>query len=584
MTDYSSLVMSVILTEDEAETSVGTRSTDGHNVFTDSSETPPTSTCAPVTSAGRVPVLVSSTSDSSFQPTYFVPKQFYILKEKGESKGNWIFSCQRCVNKNISASYKSRQNLRAHIKSRLIGALKSFDEICNKNDKRKQKWSSSDASSADPNAGSETLPSNPINVQLKASRISSGLNRSKLSQKDFDLAVSQYIAESVLPFHHVESAGFKNFMKVMAPDLKVKSRKVYSAKADHLFESHKKKLTEDLMFAHRVCLTIDHWSAFRRGFIGITAHWYTDNLVRKNACIALRRIEGRCTFNVLGKLIESVLAEYNIARKVTHCVTDSGSNFIKAFAEFGSENEEEIICNITDTGTSDELTAETIQDIFDDNVQTGEDEYSLPSHFRCATHRLSLIATKDASAAMSDTRYKSIYRSLTGKLSAIWNKQSSSVLCSDKISAALGKLFVIPNMTRWNSTFDGMTRVHEFLQRQKQAMSNLFISLDIRPINAAEQKFLEEFLTVMRPIAIALDILQGTECVSAGFLLPTLTNVQEEWKCALNANLIYCTNLVDHMKKGLSKSLKRSLYHPTSRLQQHSTHNFDLIGFQTLKE
>ena len=76
MTDYSSLVMSTILTEDEAETSVGTRSTDGHNIFTDSSETPPTSTCAPATSTGRVQVLVSSTSDSSFQPTYFVPKQF----------------------------------------------------------------------------------------------------------------------------------------------------------------------------------------------------------------------------------------------------------------------------------------------------------------------------------------------------------------------------------------------------------------------------------------------------------------------------------------------------------------------------
>ena len=35
-------------------------------------------------------------------------------------------------------------------------------------------------------------------------------------------------------------------------------------------------------------------------------------------------------------MIESVVAEFKLSGKVTHCITDSGSNFVKAFDEFGS--------------------------------------------------------------------------------------------------------------------------------------------------------------------------------------------------------------------------------------------------------
>ena len=219
--------------------------------------------------------------------------------------------------------------------------------------------------------------------------------------------------------------------KTVAPDLQVKSRKVYSGKIDDLFDTKKKELIENLAVAHRVCLTIDHWSNFRKEFVGITAHWYTNDLERHNACIALRRVTGRCTYDVLARLIEAVIVEYNIARKVTHCVTDSGSNFVKAFAEFGGVNAKEIICQSTSV---DDCVAKTVYDILD--CDANEKTYTLPSHCRCAAYRLSLIATKDSTKALSDPTYKSIYRSLTGKLSAIWNKQSSTVLSSENLCSS----------------------------------------------------------------------------------------------------------------------------------------------------
>ena len=51
-------------------------------------------------------------------------------------KGTGISPAKGVISKVVSASYKSRQNLRAHIKSKHFGALKGFDEQCSKNDKR----------------------------------------------------------------------------------------------------------------------------------------------------------------------------------------------------------------------------------------------------------------------------------------------------------------------------------------------------------------------------------------------------------------------------------------------------------------
>ena len=50
----------------------------------------------------------------------------------------------------------------------------------------------------------------------------------------------------------------------------------------------------------------------------------------------------------------------------------------------------------------------------------------------------------------------------------------------------------------------------------------------MRPINENEQKFLKEFLSLMKPLAYAIDILQGDAEACAGYLLPTLINIQEE--------------------------------------------------------
>lgn len=41
-----------------------------------------------------------------------------------------------------------------------------------------------------------------------------------------------------------------------------------------------------------------------------------------HACLGLRRVVGRCTYDVIASQIDDVLLEYGLHQKVSHCVTD----------------------------------------------------------------------------------------------------------------------------------------------------------------------------------------------------------------------------------------------------------------------
>lgn len=167
---------------------------------------------------------------------------------------------------------------------------------------------------------------------------------------------------------------------------------------------------------------------------------------------------------------------------------------------------------------------------------------------RCVAHRLDLIATNDIQSSLTNPTCRAVYRSLMGKLAAIWNKQGRSTLASDKIKDCLGGLFVTPNETRWNATYDSMCRVLHYLNQDQCKMRLLFSHFDIRPITDSEEVFLKEYITVMKPLAMALDILQGEKVVTAGYILPSLHNLLEEYEQPSMENLTYTTGVVSAIK------------------------------------
>ena len=111
-----------------------------------------------------------------------------------------------------------------------------------------------------------------------------------------------------------------------------------------MYMTKKKFLTNELKEkAKWICTTADGWTSRRRSFIGITAHWLDQNLKRRSACLAVRRVVGTCDYDVIGKLLESVYEEFDILDKVIVTITDNGINFVKVFRLYGSTSKHQVI-------------------------------------------------------------------------------------------------------------------------------------------------------------------------------------------------------------------------------------------------
>lgn len=93
-----------------------------------------------------------------------------------------------------------------------------------------------------------------------------------------------------------------------------------------------------------------------------------------------------------------------------------------------------------------------------------------------------------------------------GKLQALWNYTGRSVLASDNVYDILGRYLPKPGKTRWNSLFDAL---FVFVQQDRRKLDELMMKLNIVKLNCDEHDFILEYLSLMSPIAKALDSLQG---------------------------------------------------------------------------
>ena len=183
--------------------------------------------------------------------------------------------------------------------------------------------------------------------------------------------------------------------------------------------------------------------------------------------------------------MREIIQEYEIAVKVQNIVTDNGLNFVKAMKTYletftpeqqtallpiasASQNasngsvstlfqppiDPEILNLLTEN--SEESNTETLKETNDDpslfdvlsfSPTTDFDEDlsslpSLPSHIRCASHTLNLLATTDVEEVLTlrkDERFAQILKQSMKKMKSLWTRCNMSTRSCDIMKTELRK-------------------------------------------------------------------------------------------------------------------------------------------------
>ena len=188
-------------------------------------------------------------------------------------------------------------------------------------------------------------------------------------------------------------------------------------------------------------------------------------------------MKGSHTFDVLAGALNDIHLEYEVREKIVRTTTDNGSNFIKAFREYGVGDEDEKnnaaaeAPDAEETGdeeTDEETEEEAVEFIEVDAILAEDDglQYELPKHHRCACHVLNLVSSVDIEEAEKTRHYKTLSRSTFAKCQGLWNKTSRSVNAAEVVEKHCKLQLVQPNATRWNSFHRAVERLLKIIKDQ----------------------------------------------------------------------------------------------------------------------
>uniref|UniRef100_A0A1B6LF16 BED-type domain-containing protein n=3 Tax=Graphocephala atropunctata TaxID=36148 RepID=A0A1B6LF16_9HEMI len=497
-------------------------------------------TCTPSTSTSSN--NFTSGTDSLDLPWLAYNKFFKLLKIN--EKGNYIVKCKLCLKGELSVSKNSPYNMRLHFERKhgcQVQILEDHIKEIKKANKRPVK---------DDESGKQ---SKLFCKDGKLTREGKMANKSTV-----DKALVDWVVDGMHSFTEVERPSFVKLWTSLS-NHNLMCRKTLVNKMNEAFEAMTSKINGDLAELDHVCITADCWTVHYKSYLGITCHWIDpDSLERKNIGLSCSRIIGKHTYDILGKAIAEVLLKFKIQNKVVLTVTDSGSNFVKAFKEYGQ--------NHSDVVEEEDDDLEFIPLLLDDIFENGEenkcveaDSISLPPHRRCAAHMLNLIGTKDIEKAMeNDAELKKISRTAFGKCQGLWNKARKSSKAADTVRQHIGVNLKVPVATRWNSFHSSVNWICRFFNDER--MNLVCDELGLPRFKTNEVQFLKEYCEVLEPLTKALDILQGEQNVCLGYLAPTLHRLIHFLGLKLKSGLKYCNALANAVMAGVQKRFQRDLW------------------------
>lgn len=155
------------------------------------------------------------------------------------------------------------------------------------------------------------------------------------SKKDFDQRILMFLASTYRPLSVVENPEFQNLFRGFG--VKFKSRRGIGHLLDENHADWMSKTTEKLKEVQYCCTAADIWSTRHRSFFGYTCHYIEPiSFQRKHIALACRRFTGSHIYEKIAEIINNIHKEFELDNsKIILSITDNGSNFCKAFKEYG---------------------------------------------------------------------------------------------------------------------------------------------------------------------------------------------------------------------------------------------------------
>ena len=163
-----------------------------------------------------------------------------------------------------------------------------------------------------------------------------------------------------------------------------------------------------------------------------------------------------------------------------------------------------------------------------------EDGLKLPKHFRCAAHTISLVGDVNlhkVNVKGWNHQQMNAWERMYSKCQAIWTRQSRSPTARKAIKEIIGKLLRRPALTRWNSIIDSFIDIVDAVEDMEQKIKFKEVIESFKGYKSKEPfKFftnseldiMKAYVEAFKPIASALDTIQGETMIYGGMLLPTI--------------------------------------------------------------
>ena len=366
-----------------------------------------------------------------------------------------------------------------------------------------------------------------------------------VNQKSFDDRIINYIVDSMSPISTISRPSFVEMFDGFG--VNVIHRTTALNRIYAMYNRTVVNLKNSLSKVEYVCTTADIWSSKKRSFMGVTCHWIDNTLNRHSAALACKRFGGIHSFDKIAEMLDEIHNTFGLDnKKIVATITDNGSNFVKAFKEYGinlnaaiiresaslndANQDEPIESDIFETDKYDledqneDFEIPEFEVIESDNVEPNKQKNCiiLPKHIRCASHTINLLATTDYNNALKQSlSLKSRNTQVFNKCSNLWNK-ASRPKTAEIIKNILGHTLSYPGVTRWNSTYTAVSKI--LTNRDK--LDVLCESLMVSKFKDQDILYLEEYIKIMKPIAETLDFLQGEINSFYGNLLPSIVSLK----------------------------------------------------------